>query len=96
MGLIELIGFIPAIVFPVATLAQLHYLVKNKTADGVSILAWSAFSLGNASLYIYTEKYNELQSIIGLLVTAVLQLLIVGLVLKYRHQQKVTSKTIID
>ena len=84
MSLIELVGFLPAIIFPVATIAQLFHLVKTRSSEGVSLIAWSAFSIGNFSLYIYTEKYTELQSILGLLVTALLQIVIVFLIIKYR------------
>ena len=84
MSIIELIGYIPAIIFPAATIIQLLYMFKTKTSEGVSPLAWGAFALGNVSLYVYTEKYYELQSIIGLLVTSILQLVIIVLVFKYR------------
>jgi len=84
LSIIELIGYIPAIIFPAATIIQLLYMFKTKTSEGVSPLAWGAFALGNVSLYVYTEKYYELQSIIGLLVTSILQLVIIVLVFKYR------------
>ena len=83
MNLIELIGYIPAIIFPAATIIQLLHMLKTKTSEGVSPIAWGAFALGNVSLYVYTEKYYELQSIIGLLVTSVLQFIIIVLVFKY-------------
>ena len=84
MNFIEIFGYIPAIVYPTATIVQLLYLIKAKSSEGVSVITWGAFALGNVSLYIYTEKYTEIQSIVGLLVTAVLQLLIIVFVLKYR------------
>ena len=87
LSLIELVGYIPAIIFPVATIIQLLHMLKTKTSEGVSPVAWGAFALGNVSLYIYTEKYYELQSIIGLLVTSVLQLIIIVLVFKYRKTE---------
>ena len=83
MNFIELIGYIPAIIFPAATIIQLLHMLKTKTSEGVSPIAWGAFALGNVSLYVYTEKYYELQSIIGLLVTSVLQFIIIVLVFKY-------------
>ena len=86
MNFIEIFGYIPAIVYPAATIVQLLYLIKTKSSEGVSALTWGAFALGNVSLYIYTEKYTEIQSIVGLLVTAILQLLIIVFVLKYRNQ----------
>ena len=86
MNLIEFIGYIPAVIFPTATIIQLFHLLRTKTSEGVSAIAWGAFALGNVSLYIYTEKYTEYQSIIGLLVTSVLQLFIIVLVFKYKQK----------
>lgn len=86
MSLIELVGYIPAIIFPVATLMQLVHLLKTKRSDGVPALTWAAFALGNISLYIYAEKYTELQSIIGQLATAALQLYVVYLIVVYRRR----------
>jgi lipid-A-disaccharide synthase-like uncharacterized protein len=88
MTFIELIGYIPAIIFPVATLMQLAHLLKTKRSEGVPALTWLAFALGNISLYIYAEKYTELQSIIGQLATAALQIYVVYLILLYRRQAK--------
>ncbi len=87
MTFIELIGYVPAIIFPVATLMQLWHLLKTKTSDGVPAMTWLAFALGNISLYIYAEKYTELQSILGQLATAALQLYVVVLIFRYRKKQ---------
>lgn len=86
MNLIEWIGYIPAVIFPAATLMQLWHLLKTKTSDGVPVFTWLAFAVGNLSLYVYAEKYTELQSIIGQLATAVLQVYVVYLIVKYRKK----------
>jgi lipid-A-disaccharide synthase-like uncharacterized protein len=86
MSFTDIIGYIPAIIFPAATIIQLVYLLKAKNADGVSATTWFAFALGNISLYIYTEKYWAIQSILGQLVTALIQLYIVFLIWHYRKQ----------
>lgn len=84
MTFIEIVGYIPALIFPAATLMQLWHLLRTKRSDGVPALTWAAFALGNLSLYVYAEKYTELQSIIGQLGTAALQIYVVMLILKYR------------
>lgn len=86
MNLIEWIGYIPAVIFPAATLMQLWHLLKTKTSEGVPAFTWLAFAIGNLSLYIYAEKYTELQSIIGQLATAALQIYVVFLIYKYRKK----------
>lgn len=84
MSIVEVMGYVPAIVFPTATVLQLIHLFKTKSSEGVSTIAWVAFALGNVSLYIYTEKYTEIQSIVGLLLTSVLQIGIIFLAMNYR------------
>ncbi len=85
MSLIELAGYVPALIFPIATLMQLVHLLRTKKSDGVPALTWAAFAIGNICLYIYAEKYWELQSIIGQLGTAALQVYVVYLILHYRR-----------
>ena len=67
MSIIDIIGFIPAIIFPAAALMQLVHLVRAKRSEGVSALSWSAFALGNLAMFVYAEKYFELQAVVGLL-----------------------------
>lgn len=50
MSFVELVGYIPAIIFPVATLMQLFHLLRTKESAGVPALTWAAFALGNISL----------------------------------------------
>lgn len=76
---IELAGWIPAIILPSATSIQLIKIIREKTAEGVSLLSWGLFGLANIGLYFYAEKYFSLQSIIGQLGTALLDFIIVGL-----------------
>lgn len=79
MNWVELAGWIPAVIFPSATLAQLTKIIREKTADGISVLTWALFGFANIGLYFYAEKYLSLQSIIGFLGTATLDFIIVGL-----------------
>jgi len=92
MNFIEVIGYIPALIFPVATIIQVVYLLKSKSSNGVSATTWGAFALGNLALYLYTEKYDAIQSIVGQLVTALIQLYIVFLVVKYRKQAQANQQ----
>ena len=42
---------------------------------------WLLFGFANIGIYIYAERYTEWQAILGMLLTAVLDFVIVGLVL---------------
>lgn len=77
--LIQLSGWLPAIIIPVATIIQLSTILKNRSAQGVSCLTWFLFGVANVGLYLYTEKYTDIQSIAGLLGSAVLDFIIAGL-----------------
>ncbi|MFK7844215.1 MAG: hypothetical protein AB8G77_02865 [Rhodothermales bacterium] len=79
--LIELSGWLPAIVIPAATLLQLIQVYNAPSVDGVSWPTWLMFGLANIGFYIYTEKYTSIQSILGFLGTALLDFVIVALVL---------------
>ena len=81
-------GWIPAVVLPIAALSQLFTIARRKSADGVSLITWLLFAIANIGLYIFTEKYFSLQSIIGLLGTAVINFIIVGMIIALRKKAK--------
>ena len=83
----NLVGWIPAIVLPVAAFFQLFQIARQKSAAGVSLATWLLFGIANVSLYIFTEKYSAPQCILGLLGTAVLNFAIVGLIIFFRRKR---------
>jgi uncharacterized protein with PQ loop repeat len=89
---LELSGWIPAVIFPAATSVQLVKIIRAKTAEGISILTWTLFGLANVGLYVYAEKYFSFQAIIGLLGTAVLDFIIVGLAV-FLNRKKYLKET---
>ena len=87
MSFTQIAGILPALVFPAATLLQLWRMVRNRSAAGVNISTWFLFGWANVAIYIYAERYDEWQAIIGMLLTAVLDFVIVGLaVFAYRKR----------
>jgi uncharacterized protein with PQ loop repeat len=82
---INIAGWIPAFTLPLATLFQLMKLLKTKSTEGVSVLAWVLFGFANLGIYIFTEKYLVIQSILAQLLTAVLNFVIVGVILYLRR-----------
>lgn len=83
--LINVAGWIPAVFLPAATLMQLIRLLKTRQAEGVSALTWFLFGFANLGIYIFTEKYFALQSILAQLLTAILNFVIVGMILLMRR-----------
>ena len=69
---VQLSGWLPAVIIPMATVIQLSTILRQRSAQGVSALTWAMFGIANVGLYIYTEKYTSVQSIVGLLGSAVL------------------------
>lgn len=92
-GMVEAIGWVPAAVFPIATGVQLLAILRSRSAEGVSLLAWSLFACANVSLYFYTEKHEELASILGTLGTAALNLCIVVTAIRYRKIARRNANT---
>jgi uncharacterized protein with PQ loop repeat len=87
-GLINLAGWLPALFLPGATLAQLWKIARTRHTEGVSILTWLLFGFANLGIYIFTEKYGALQSILAQLLTAVLNFTIVGWILVLRSRSR--------
>lgn len=81
-SIVEITGWFPAIIFPAATAIQLLAILRSRSVRGVSAITWFLFGVANIAVYVYTEKYFALQTIIGFLGTALLDFLIAGLALK--------------
>lgn len=71
-ALITFCGWLPAVIIPTATLLQLSAILRKRSAAGVDGLTWFLFGIANVGLYIYTEKYWDVQSLVGLLGSAVM------------------------
>jgi uncharacterized protein with PQ loop repeat len=76
--MINIIGWIPGIIFPGASALQLFTLYRSKSSAGVSAVSWALFAIANVAAYIYLEKYWEPQALAYLLAGA-LQVVIVFL-----------------
>ncbi|HEY8993132.1 MAG TPA: hypothetical protein VIM71_00475 [Lacunisphaera sp.] len=81
MTIAQIAGILPAIVFPAATFLQLCRIVRSRSAAGVNVATWFLFGWANIAIYIYAGHYDEWQAITGMLLTAVLDFVIVGLAL---------------
>ncbi|MHC4215509.1 MAG: hypothetical protein ACYSWP_19280 [Planctomycetota bacterium] len=88
--LTSIAGFIPAVILPSATFIQLLKILRVKSAHGVSIATWLLFGFANLGLYIYMEKFFEIQAILSLLLTAVIDFVIIGVV-AYRNRKDKTD-----
>ncbi|MBU3727749.1 MAG: hypothetical protein FGM37_00645 [Phycisphaerales bacterium] len=89
--LFTVLGWVPAVIFPTASGMQLLAILHRRSAQGVSIPAWALFAVANLCLFVYTEKYDEIESIVGALGTSVLNVCIVIAALRYRKQQRATE-----
>jgi hypothetical protein len=69
-------GWLPAIIFPTATLLQLVPVLRGETA-GVSSISWAMFGLANLGAYIFSTQKQMPQIILSFLLTAVMDALIV-------------------
>ncbi len=86
--LFAVLGWVPAVIFPAASGLQLLAILHRRSAQGVSIPAWGLFAVANLCLFVYTEKYDEVESIIGALGTSVLNVCIVIAALRFRTPRK--------
>ena len=84
----ELGGFLPAILFPVATVLQLHKLIQNKKIGGVSESTWILMFVGNVGLYALSGRYTSWKAILGYLGSAMLNLGIVFYIVHLKSNNK--------
>jgi len=82
--LFQILAWVPAIIFPAASGLQLLAILHKRNAEGVSVTAWAMFAVANMCLFIYTEKYTEMESILGALGTAGINVCIVVACFRYR------------
>lgn len=93
MNLSQIAGILPALIFPAATLMQLVRLLRSRSPGEVSVLAWFLFGIANLGIYFYAERYTEWQAIVGMLLTAAIDFVIVGVALYYRQLNPPPAKT---
>lgn len=89
MSIDQLAGWLPAVVFPIASFAQLWAILRSRDARGVSILSWSLFAVANVALYVYVGRYGEPQAILSFLLTAAINVSIVVAALRCRRRPAV-------
>jgi len=63
---------------------RLLAILHKRNAEGVSVTAWAMFAVANMCLFVYTEKYTEMESILGALGTAGINVCIVVACFRYR------------
>ncbi len=78
------VGWVPAVVFPVATVIQLLSLARRKRSEGVSAVTWTLFALANLCLYLTIGEWLKPQVVLSTLGTALLQAVVVVLVFRFR------------
>ena len=75
-------------------MSQLVKIVRSKSAEGVSLVTWLLFGVANVGLYIFTEKYFALQSLLGLLGTAIMDFIIVAMIVFIKVNKELKTEVI--
>jgi uncharacterized protein with PQ loop repeat len=83
----QALGWVPAVVFPLASLVQLVVLVRTRDGRGVSAITWSLFAIANVCLWLYMENRMEWQAVATALCTASVQVAVVVLAMKWRKAE---------
>ncbi len=83
---INIIGWIPGIIFSGASAVQLYAVICSPNVQSVSATTWLLFALANVSAYIYLGKYLAPQAI-GYIVAALIQTSVAYVVIKKRRLQ---------
>ena len=92
-GLLDAVGWVPAVIFPMASLMQLGTLLRRGRAEGVSAVTWGMFALANVCLYLTIGEWSRPQVIATTLGSALIQAIVVGLVLRLRADKRRSDRT---
>jgi|LauGreSBDMM110SN_4_FD.fasta_scaffold160137_1 hypothetical protein len=82
--ILSMVGWVPTVIFPAATVVKLFALARRGHADGTVALTWSLFAVANVCLYLTIGEWTRPQVVISTLGTAVLQVVVVALALRLR------------
>jgi uncharacterized membrane protein YfcA len=86
--IVELAGWITAIILLTAGIMQLSKLLKTKKATGISSFAWFLYGVAGIGSYIFAEKYIAWQAIFSFLVPGVISFVISALAYSYDDKRK--------
>ena len=86
MSLLQMLGIIPAIIFPAASLSQLLAILRRRSADGVSVTTWVLVGIGNIALYVYNGLYADIFNIAALLGAAFLNFCVAGTAIYFQRK----------
>jgi len=92
-GILDAVGWVPAVIFPMASLMQLGALLRRGRAEGVSAVTWGMFALANVCLYLTIGEWGRPQVIATTLGSALVQAIIVGVVLRLRADKRQSERT---
>jgi len=81
---LDAVGWVPAVVFPAASVLQLMALLRRGRSEGVSVLTWSLFAVANVCLYLTVAEWTRPQVIVTTLGTALVQVVVVMTALRLR------------
>ena len=89
--ILSMVGWVPTIIFPAATVVKLFAIARSGRADGATALTWSLFAVANVCLYLTIGDWMRPQVVISTLGTAVLQVVVVALALKLRASSSASA-----
>ena len=81
-SVLDLVGWVPAVVFPAATLLQFVAVAKGQGKGLASALSWGLFALANVCLYVFIGDWLRPQLVVATLGNAALQVVLVIVILR--------------
>jgi fatty acid desaturase len=91
--ILSMVGWVPTVIFPAATVVKLFAIARRGRADGATALTWSLFAVANVCLYLTIGEWTRPQVVISTLGTAVLQVVVVALALRLRATNSKATAT---
>ena len=81
-------GFLPGLLYPIASILQLVKIIKSDNVKGLSEYTWILLFICNVGLYFLSGRYYNWKSILGFLGSAILNIVVVFYIVHLREKEK--------
>jgi hypothetical protein len=80
----EFLTWIPPIAFPLSHIVQIVRMVSEGKVGGISPITFAGYFFGNMGAFLFSEKYKDPRTLLGFVLTGILEIVIVSLWFHYQ------------
>jgi hypothetical protein len=91
----DFLTWMPVIFFPGSHMVQIHKMLREGSAAGVSAATFAGYFFGNMGAFLFAEKYTDIRTLLSFVLTAILEVIIVSMVAYYNGNTHIMKIVII-